>query len=531
MHRFDRRLKTAMLAFVAGALAFGSVGASSSQGALTAATGSTAEAATCKQQGALRYGIAGGGVNNLDPAISNLANRVVIMPLLYPALTKLRRDGTVVPDLATKWRHSADLKTWWFYLKRNIRFADGRAFTADDVVANVLRNLDPKVGSGARRFINDIRSVRAITKYQVRFRLGSPTTVLPDTLYLVKMADLSDVGRLATQGNGPGPYKVARYVPNNTLTLVPNRYYFGAKPCLRSITIIAQPDTTSMVTAFRSRKLDMIWQFPTTAISAIQGTRDAVIINPKTVSFAHALEVDTTSPPFDNPVARRALSYAMNRTAMVRAAFLGKAQASIANSPISVTSPAYNKKLPKHTFNLAKAKQLFTQAGVKPGTTFTYWTQAGKRPEWITNAQILQQDLRKIGINLEIEQSDPATWLAKFNPSPKKFPGLIVATALSLQPAPALGMSSALTGCDCNWGHIPGTPYKKYYSLVLKSMGEADPVKRQRVFDQLQAMFNQESPYLVIAHQTNLVAAHKSVKNSWEDPSGNMHLEEARMEP
>lgn len=531
MHRFDRRLRLAMLVLAASALTFGTIGATSSEGALSASTRTATQSATCKPQGALRYGLAGGGVNNLDPAISNLANRVVIMPLLYPALTKLREDGTVAPDLATKWRHSADLKTWWFYLKRNIRYADRRQFTADDVVANVLRNLNPSVGSAARRFINDIRSVRAITKYQVRFKLGSPSAILPDALYLVKMADISDLSKLARQGNGPGPYKVSSYTPNNALMLVPNPYYFGPKPCLRSIIILAQPDTTSMVTAFRSRKLDMIWQFPATAISAIQGTKDAVILNPRTVATAHVLEVDTTSPPFDNPVARRALSYAMNRTAMVRAAFLGKAQASVANSPISVTSPAYNKKLPKHTFNLERAKQLFTQAGIKPGTTFTYWTQAGKRPEWITNGQILQQDLRKIGINLEIEQADPATWLARFNPSPKKFPGLIVATFLSLQPAPSLGLSAATKGCDCNWGLAPGTPYPSYYSMVLRSFGVSDPAERQGIYDRLQAMFSQESPFMVIAHQTNLVAAHKSVTGAWEDPSGNMHLERARLVP
>lgn len=532
MHRFDRRLRVAMLALVAGALTLGSLGAATSRGAIGVSTGVAAEAAAaCKQQGALRYGIGGGGINNLDPAISNLANRVVVMPLLYPALTKLNQNGTVSPDLANKWRHSADLKTWWFYLKRNVRYSNGRAFTADDVVANVLRNLDPKVGSAARRFIQDIRSVRAITKYQVRFRLGSPSTILPDALFLVKMADTTNPQALAIGGNGPGPYKVASYVPNTSLTLVPNPYYFGPKPCLRSISILAQPDSTSMVTAFRSRKLDMIWQVPTTAVSAIKATRDVKIISPRTVATAHVLEVDTTSPPFDKPAARLALSYAMNRTAMVRASFLGEAQASVANVPISTTSPAYNKKLPPHTFNLAKAKQLFTQAGVQPGTTFTYWAQAGRRPEWITNGQILQQDLRKIGINLVIEQSDPATWLAKFNPSPKKFPGLIVATFLSLQPTPALGLSSALKGCDCNWGLAPGTPYAKYYSLVLKSLGMADPAKRQAAYDELQRMFNANSPYMVIAHQTNIVAAHKSVVGAWEDPSGNVHLENARLVP
>jgi peptide/nickel transport system substrate-binding protein len=216
---------------------------------------------------------------------------------------------------------------------------------------------------------------------------------------------------------------------------------------------------------------------------------------------------------------------------MVRASFLGEAQASVANNPISTTSPAYNKKLTKHTFNVNRARQLFAQAGVQPGTTFTYWAQAGRRPEWITNGQILQQDLRKIGINLVIEQSDPATWLARFNPSPKKYPGLIVATFLSLQPNPALGLQSALRGCDCNWGLAPGTPYQKYYSLALQSQGTADPAKRQGVYDELQRMFNVNSPYVVIAHQTNIVAAHKSVVGAWEDASGNVHLENARLVP
>jgi ABC-type transport system substrate-binding protein len=110
----------------------------------------------------------------------------------------------------------------------------------------------------------------------------------------------------------------------------------------------------------------------------------------------------------------------------------------------------------------------------------------------------------------------------------KKYPGLIVASFLSLQPSPILAMSSALTGCDCNWGAVPGTQYPKYYSLVLKALGTSDQVKRQAVYDQLQQLFTQENPYEVIAHQTNLVAANKSVVGAWEDASGNMHLESAR---
>jgi peptide/nickel transport system substrate-binding protein len=200
----------------------------------------------------------------------------------------------------------------------------------------------------------------------------------------------------------------------------------------------------------------------------------------------------------------------------------------VANDPLSVTNPAYNKKLASRKFNLAKAKQLFAQAGVKDGTTFTYWAQAGKRPEWITDGEILQQDLGKIGIKLNIVQADPATWLARFDPHGKKYPGLIVASFLSLQPNPLLALSSALDGCDCNWVNAPGS-YHQYFTTVTKALGETDPAKRQKLYDQLQVIFSTQQPYQVIAHQTNLVAAQKNVVGAWEDPSGNMHLETARM--
>jgi peptide/nickel transport system substrate-binding protein len=496
--------------------------------AFGAAQGAKAASTACKTSGTLTYGLAGGGIQSLDPAVSDLAARTVIMPLLFPALTAMRPDGTVGPDLASKWKVSADGKTWWFYLRHDVKYANGRAFTANDVVQNILHDLNPKTGALVRQYINDVRSVRAINKYEVRFKTGSPRATLPDALYLAKMADLSSPAAM-NSGNGTGPYKVASYTPNSTLTIVPNPNYYGPKACLSKIVFQAEPDTTSMVTAFTSGKLDMVWQFPVSATSTIASDKNAVIITPKTVATPHVFLLDTTSPPFDNILAREALSYATDRDSMVKAAFLGHAQASDANDPLSATSPFYDKKLPSQAFNLTKAKQLFQQAGVKPGTTFTYWAQSGKRPEWITNAEILQQDLQKIGYNLNIVQADPATWLARFNPFGKKFPGLIVASYLSLQPNPILGLSSALQGCDCNWGGIPGTKYDQYYALATKANATTDPVKRQAILNQLQVMFNQQEPYLVIAHQTNLSAAQKYVVGAWEDASGNLHLENTRI--
>src|SRR4051812_3309628 len=80
--------------------------------------------AACKQQGELTYGISGAGITALDPATLAFSGQLPLQTLLYNSLTEYAPDGSVVPDLATKWRHSDDLKTWWFNLRRGVKYAD-----------------------------------------------------------------------------------------------------------------------------------------------------------------------------------------------------------------------------------------------------------------------------------------------------------------------------------------------------------------------------------------------------------------------
>jgi peptide/nickel transport system substrate-binding protein len=201
-------------------------------------------------------------------------------------------------------------------------------------------------------------------------------------------------------------------------------------------------------------------------------------------------------------------------------AFQGQATPSLANDLLSTVSPGYDKSLKPNTFSLTKAKQLFTQAGVKPGTTFTFWALAGRRDEWITMAQILQQDLQKIGLNLSIERNDISTWLAKFNPAGKKFPNTIVGDFWSLPADPLSAFGQATSGsCNCNWNNA------QYDALLKKAQATVDPAKRQAIFDQMQVLFAKELPEMTIAHQTNVIYAQKTVSGMWEDPAGTSRLE------
>jgi peptide/nickel transport system substrate-binding protein len=485
--------------------------------AVSTATGCTSS------KGTLRYGIAGAGISQLDPNTINFAGQVPLQTLLYNGLSKYDRNMNVVPDLATKWRSSKDLKTWFFTLRTGVKYSTGRAFTAEDARANILRVLDEKVPSQQRANAKDIRSVRVISPTLLRIRLGSPSAILPNALVDIKMSDTNNVADLARSGTGTGPYRVGSFVPNQSLTLVPNPHHFGGRACLQRIDFVREPDPTAMVTDFRAGNLDMIWQVRPTDVPALRSSRTSFLV-PKGVSGAHVWELDTTSEPFNDVRARQALSYAIDRRTMNRAAFSGLATPSMGNSLISATSSAYNKKLKPHTFDLQKAKQLFDAAGVRPGTTFTFWALAGRRDEWITMAQILQQDLQKIGLNLSIQRSDVSTWLAKFFPAGKKYPNTIIGNYFSMPPNPTYALKQGQFGsCECNWKN------NTFEALALKAPGIVDLAERQKVYDTMQQIFSVYAPVMVIAHQTNIVAHQNTVQNAWEDAQGNVHLEEARI--
>lgn len=521
MHGFKRRWRPLALAVaVAGLAATALITAAAGPAGVRAAH---AQAANCKPYGTLSYGIAGGGITALDPNTIANAAQWPLNSLVYEGLTTYDKNGNAVPDLATRWKHSADLKTWWFFLRHDAKYQDGRAFTADDAVSNILRVLDPKVPSQARGNVKDFQSVRAIGKYEVRIRLGSPSSIVPDQLFLVRMSDLQDPTQLNTVGLGTGPYQVQSFVPNQSLTLVPSKHYSGPKTqCFAKIAFVREPDPTSMVTDFTSGKLGVAFQVPISAVAKVTSDSGATIVSPSTISSLHAWEVDTTSAPFNKPAARQALSYATDRASMVKVALQGQGIPSIGNDLVNAKAPSYDKSLKGYSFDLDKAKTLFQQAGVEPGTTFTYWAEAGARPEWVTMGEILQQDLEKIGYHLKIVQSDPSTWLAKFYPNPKTFPGLIVANFLSLQPNPVLGLSFATSHkCECNWNN------SAFDSLYFKALGAGDDASRTKATDQMQAMVSQQAPVIAIAHATNIVAVQKGIAGVWEDPRGNVHLENA----
>jgi peptide/nickel transport system substrate-binding protein len=474
--------------------------------------------------GTLRVGAAQ-GIPQLNPVIRTFAWEEVLFPLLWDGLTKWTPSGGTAPDLATSWTGSKDSKTWTFKLRSGVKYSNGDALTATDVVNTFHYYLDPKTVSQEKNRIDMVKTVTAVNPTTVLFRLKTANALFPTAIINVKIVKTNDLANFSKNPITTGPYKVQSFVPDSTVTLVPNPDYFGAKAKLSKIEIVKAADSTAATAGLVAGDLDVLWGLPSFSAKKVASDPSGPVklITPIAASQSPFWEADTTSPPFNNVKNRQALAYAIDRATILKSAYAGLGIVSPTNTLLSVNNPAYGapagRKLTNYSYNLAKAKKLFAEGGLKPGSKLTWWSTPAL-PEFQTQGLILQASLAKIGIKLVIENHEIATWVAKFYPGGKKFPGLIVPNANSGPVEAAYNFNFYLPKrCECNWSPAD---FNKAYSKALQT---ADPKKRNQAWHQVQAIENRDVPIWVPLQAQIASAVRKSVTGAWVEGGGQLHLE------
>jgi peptide/nickel transport system substrate-binding protein len=369
-------------------------------GILTLAAAAIAPAVSAQPSGVFRqaHEIGSGDNSSLDPISRGRVFQItekIMSRLVRPGL-----DGKPVGDLAVSWTSNAEATEWTFKLRPNVKFHDGKAFTADDVVYTLKRIQDPKEDSPVRPVLAMISEVAAVDPLTVKMTLKQPFAELPLQLtdYRVVMLPVDSGPTIKTTGIGTGPFKVEKFEPRGTTVLVANPDYWQGAPGVARMEIIGIADAQARFQALLGGQIDMLpgltrQQRPLLERSGKHAVQEVRTGNWRGVVFR------TDVKPFDDPRVRKAIRLAVDRTALLNLVVGANGGVIGCDTPVGPRDQYRSAKT--CSADVAGAKKLLADAGHPNGIDFDLHVSTVESV-WPPLAEAFQQLVAPAGIRAKI---------------------------------------------------------------------------------------------------------------------------------
>lgn len=338
--------------------------------------------------------------------------------LMHDGLVLLDDNLNPVPSLALKWDISPDHKKYVFYLKEKVKFHNGREVTAEDVKANIEKVRDPQKGALVATRMAAVESVTAKDRYTVMVELKQPFAPFLQTLhpnYCAIMAPES-FEKADTEPVGCGPFKLAEWKRDNYLKMIRHDdYHLEGLPYIDEIITRAIIDPSIAITALRTREVDFVDVMPHRQMADMRKNPPKglkFIQNPLPNGTRH-ITFNCRIPPFNDKKVREAVCYAIDAEELFQASVWGVGEQ--ANQLVwSKTTKWHNPNIKPREKNPDKAKKLLEEAGHGKGLTVQAIASASYPGIFLQPVQIVQANLRDIGITVEVETLDWATYYRKW---------------------------------------------------------------------------------------------------------------------
>lgn len=470
----------------------------------------------------------------LDPAfVCDITDNGYVSPfyatlLAYPRKTLTGPDGVtvtaedtsrIVGGLAEDYKLSDDGLALTFKLRDGLKFASGAPIDAAAVVASLTRAL--KSGACGTYFIEAARfgntkSIEAADAHTVVIRLGAPEPLLPHVftqpnLGIVDVAAVDAAGGkdwLATHAAGSGPYVLKSYQPGVGLELAANPNYYGTAPREAAVKVNFISDPSALLLQINGGKADVTLGAPRQAFADIESTGKAKVVAVPAPRW-YLASLPNKLPPFDNVKLREALSYATPYEALLKSVAFGYGQ--LYYGPFPPSFAAYNASIGgPRAFDLAKAKALFAESGVKSPVPLTLVIREGAT-EQERIATILQGAWKQIGVDVTISKASPTAYSDAVG-AKEKTVGIVRFDGPSVtDPAWLL-----------NYDLRAASPYNtsNYTSpeaeaLLDQASALSDPAARQAIWDKIAAIWVKDAPRIPLYQDEYTTVVAKGVKH-WD---------------
>ncbi|NKJ39758.1 MULTISPECIES: ABC transporter substrate-binding protein [Rhizobium] len=466
---------------------------------------------------------------------------------VYSRLVEFKHGSTEVePGLAESWTVSPDGKEYTFKLRKGVKFqttdffTPTRDLTADDVIFSIGRQISADgpwakyVAGGSYEYADGmgftklIKSIDKVDDLTVKFVLNHPEAPFLADLamdfgsilskeYADKLQADKKMEQMNQQPLGTGPFTFVAYQPDAVIRYKANETYFKGKEKIDDLVFAITPDASVRAQKLKSGECN-IMPYPNAAdIKDLKADKNLKVLEQAGLNVSY-LAYNTLIAPFDKVEVRKALNMAVNKQAIVDAVFQGSA--SVATNPIPPTMWSYNKDVKDDKYNPDEAKKMLEKAGVKD-LSMKIWAMPVSRPYMLNArraAELMQADLGKIGVKVEIVTYDWAQYLKLSSAKDRDGAAILGWTGDNGDPDNFL---DTLLGCDAVGGNNRAQwCNKEFDDLVKKAKQTADVKERTKLYEQAQVVFKREAPWMTIDHSEEFIPMTKNVTGYFQDPVG-----------
>jgi len=469
---------------------------------------SSAQAAELPKGGNLRIGMRCMEIKS--PHLADFAERSNVIRQVCEYLTFTGRDNITRPYLLEKWDVSDDLKTWTLYIRKDVKWHNGRPLTADDVVWNLKRVSDPAVGSsvlglftgylveeyetgekdkdGKPKKSSRLWSDKAIEKvddHTVRLNAFAPQIAVPEHLFHYPMfiIDPAENGVFGPGSNGTGPFELTEFTVGKSAKYKARKDYWGSGPFLDTFEFVDLGDNPgASIAAMASRQVDGLSEADAVQINAMKNFPHVAVHKVETTQTAVA-RMHPDQKPFNDKRVRQAMRLAVDHDKVIQTVLLG-AGTPAEDHHVAPSHPEYAA-LPKYGKDVEKAKKLLADAGYPDGFEVDMVTRPD--PIWELNTvQVLAEQFKDIGVKINIKALPSAQYWDVWTTVPFSL------TAWGHRPLGIMTLSLAYrSNAAWNESNYSNPEFDK---LLSQAEGILDPKKRSVVMAKIEALMQDDGP-------------------------------------
>lgn len=327
---------------------------------------------------------------------------------VYESLVKIDDQARIVPALAESWTVSPDRLVYDFTLQPGVTFSNGAPFTAEDVKFSIER-VKTDWTISVKSTMDVVDRVEVVDPLHARVVLSKPSNawLFGMASRIGAMFSPTGVDDLANEPIGTGPYVFSQRRRGDSIVLKENPDYWGPKPAYDTVHLKYYKDATALNNALLSNGIDVISsivapdsvpQFETdNRFNVIQGTTNSEVV----------LAYNNKRPQLADPRVRRALTLAIDRRALLDTAWGGRG--TLLGSMVPPTDPWYEDLSAAQPHDPERARSLLREAGQE---NLSLRLRIPNLPYALSSAQVVESELKKIGVQVTIEPLDfPAVWL------------------------------------------------------------------------------------------------------------------------